>query len=80
MAFPAAPAKIFGGQSTPCSGRTFIIHHFPPALGIADKPAAKEDFEHLPPEKFVESIVEKEKHILEIMGEISALLAEEPKA
>jgi type I restriction enzyme M protein len=42
-------------------------------------PAAKEDLEHLPPEKLVESIVEKEKRILEIMGEIKALLAEGPK-
>ena len=40
----------------------------------------KEDLEHLPPEKLVESIVEKEKRILEIMGEIKALLAEGPKA
>jgi hypothetical protein len=30
--------------------------------------------------KLVESIVEKEKRILEIMGEIKALLAEGPKA
>jgi len=43
-------------------------------------PAAKEDLEHLPPEKLVASIVEKEKRILEIMGEIKALLAEGPKA
>lgn len=43
-------------------------------------PAAKEDLEHLPPEKLVESIVEKEKRILEILGEIKALLAEGPKA
>jgi type I restriction enzyme M protein len=42
-------------------------------------PAAKEDLEHLPPEKLVESIVEKERRILEIMGEIKALLAEGPK-
>jgi hypothetical protein len=41
---------------------------------------AKEDLEHLPPEKLVESIVEKEMRILEIMGEIKALLAEGPKA
>lgn len=34
----------------------------------------------LPPEKLVESIVEKEKRILEITGEIKALLAEGPKA
>src|SRR5689334_9563089 len=40
-------------------------------------PAAKEDLEHLPPEKLVESIVEKEKRILEIMGEIKALLGQE---
>ena len=40
----------------------------------------EEDLEHLPPEKLVESIVEKEKRILEIMGEIKALLAEGPKS
>lgn len=39
-------------------------------------PSAKEDLEHLPPEKLVESIVEKEKRILDIMGEIKQLLAE----
>jgi type I restriction enzyme M protein len=43
-------------------------------------PHAKEDLEHLPPEKLVAGIVEKEKRILEIMGEIAALLAEGPKA
>jgi type I restriction enzyme M protein len=37
-------------------------------------PTAKEDLEHLPPEKLVESIVEKERRILEIMGEIKELL------
>jgi hypothetical protein len=41
-------------------------------------PAAKEDLEHLQPEQLVESIMEKEKRILEIMGEIKALLAEGP--
>jgi len=39
-------------------------------------PAAKDDLEHLPPEKLVESIVAKEQKILEIMGEIKAMLAE----
>lgn len=39
-------------------------------------PSAKEDLEHLPPEQLVASIVEKEKRILEIMGEIKAMLAE----
>ena len=39
-------------------------------------PHAREDLEHLPPEKLVESIVEKEKRILDIMGEIKQLLAE----
>jgi len=38
-------------------------------------PAAKEDLEHLPPEKLVEGIVEKETRILAIMGEINSLLA-----
>ena len=37
-------------------------------------PSAKQDLEHLPPEQLVESIVEKEKRILELMGEIKAAL------
>ena len=41
-------------------------------------PSAEEALEHLPPEQLVESIVAKEKRILEIMGEIKALLAEGP--
>jgi type I restriction enzyme M protein len=41
-------------------------------------PSAKDDLEHLPPEKLVESIVAKEKRILVIMDEIKALLAESP--
>jgi type I restriction enzyme M protein len=42
-------------------------------------PSAKEDLEHLPPEKLVESIVQKETRILELMSEIKALLAEGAK-
>jgi len=42
-------------------------------------PYAKEDLEHLPPEKLVEGIIEKEKRILIIMDEIKALLANPPK-
>jgi type I restriction enzyme M protein len=38
-------------------------------------PAAKDDFEHLPPEKLVEDILAKERRIIEIMGEIKADLA-----
>ncbi len=37
-------------------------------------PHAKDDFEHLPPEQLVESIIEKERRILSIMEEIRALL------
>jgi type I restriction enzyme M protein len=43
-------------------------------------PHTKENLEHLPPEKLVEGIIEKEKRILVIMDEIKALLAEGPKA
>src|SRR5438552_156028 len=39
-------------------------------------PAARDDLEHQPPEKLVESIVAKEHKILELMGEIKAMLAE----
>jgi type I restriction enzyme M protein len=39
-------------------------------------PSAKDDLKHQPPEKLVESIVTKEQKILEIMGEIKAMLAE----
>jgi type I restriction enzyme M protein len=37
-------------------------------------PSAKQDLEHLPPEQLVESIVEKEKRILELMAEIKTAL------
>ena len=37
-------------------------------------PHAKEDISHLPPEKIVESILQKEQKIMEIMGRIKALL------
>ena len=39
------------------------------------KPRAKEDLEHLPPEELVESILQKEKRIAELMGEIQKTLA-----
>ena len=38
-------------------------------------PNGKEDLEHLPPEKLVAEIVEKEQRILEIMGEVRTILA-----
>jgi type I restriction enzyme M protein len=38
-------------------------------------PTEKEDFEHLPPEKFMENIVPKEQRILGIMCEIQQVLA-----
>ena len=38
-------------------------------------PRGKEDITHLPPEQLVESILEKERRIIEIMGEVNALLA-----
>ena len=38
-------------------------------------PRGKEDITHLPPEQLVESILEKEQRIIEIMGEVKALLA-----
>jgi type I restriction enzyme M protein len=37
-------------------------------------PRGKEDITHLPPEQLVESIITKERHILEIMDEIKRLL------
>ena len=37
-------------------------------------PNSKKDFEHLPPEQLVKSIVEKERRILEIMNEIEQML------
>ena len=36
---------------------------------------AKEDITHLPPEQLVESILEKEQNIAEIMSSIKGLLA-----
>ena len=38
-------------------------------------PSAEEALEHLPPEQLVESILTKEKRIIEIMGEIKKVLA-----
>jgi type I restriction enzyme M protein len=38
-------------------------------------PRAKDDITHLPPEQLVESILKKESRIVEIMGDIRALLA-----
>jgi type I restriction enzyme M protein len=38
-------------------------------------PNAEEALEHLPPEQLVESILTKEKRIIEIMGDIKAVLA-----
>jgi type I restriction enzyme M protein len=37
-------------------------------------PRAKEDIAHLPPEQLVDSIIEKEQRIAEVMSEIRALL------
>lgn len=42
-------------------------------------PNAQKDFEHLPPEQLVESILLKEQRIVEIMGEIKRMLGEEKK-
>jgi type I restriction enzyme M protein len=41
-------------------------------------PNAAEDLEHLPPEKLVEDILSKEQRIIELMGEVRALLKEQP--
>ena len=39
-------------------------------------PSAKEDFEHMPPEKLVDDIMNKETRIIEIIGEIRQALAQ----
>jgi type I restriction enzyme M protein len=41
-------------------------------------PRAKEDIAHLPPEQIAASIMEKERRILEIVGDIKKLLAHHP--
>jgi type I restriction enzyme M protein len=41
-------------------------------------PRAKQDFEHLPPEKLAEDILQKELRIAEIMREIQGLLEKKP--
>lgn len=41
-------------------------------------PNSKGDLEHLPPEQLVDDILAKERRILEIMGEIKALLEKKP--
>ena len=40
-------------------------------------PNSKNDFEHLPPEQLVKGIIERERRVLEIMGEIEQMLIEE---
>jgi type I restriction enzyme M protein len=40
-------------------------------------PNAKEDFEHMPPEKLVEDIIAKEQHILALVNEIQQALTSE---
>jgi type I restriction enzyme M protein len=40
-------------------------------------PNSKKDFEHLPPEQLVKSIIEKERRVLAIMEEIEQMLAGE---
>ena len=39
-------------------------------------PNSKKDFEHLPPEQLVKSIIQKERRVLEIMEEIERMLTE----
>lgn len=41
-------------------------------------PNAAEALEHLPPEQLVESILSKEKRIIEIMGEIKKVMVKKP--
>lgn len=41
-------------------------------------PGWQTDLEHLPPEQLVEDIIAKEKRIIELLGEIEAMLAEKP--
>ena len=45
------------------------------ATSTSRTPTPPPDLEHLPPEQLVESILEKEQRIVEIMGEIKQLLA-----
>ncbi len=42
-------------------------------------PNAQKDYEHLPPEQLVESILQKEMRIVEIMGEIKKMLGEDTR-
>jgi len=41
-------------------------------------PNGQADFEHLPPEQLVEDILAKEQRIVELLGEVKAMLAEQP--
>ena len=41
-------------------------------------PNARQDLEHLPPEQLVDDIMAKERRILEILGEIRAVLETKP--
>lgn len=42
-------------------------------------PSSAEALEHLPPERLVEDILEKERRIIDLMGEVKAVLAEGAK-
>lgn len=42
-------------------------------------PNSAEALEHLPPERLVEDILEKEQRIMELLGEVKAVLAEGPR-
>ena len=72
---------------------TLVAHEFRTPLGVimsaADilakgsnldikNPNAKQDLEHLPPEKLADDILQKELRIAEIMREIKELLGRKP--
>ncbi|MEH2027819.1 hypothetical protein [Nostoc sp.] len=52
-----------------------MMRHYWAIYNIDRKsPNNQQDFEHLPPEQLVADILEKDRHVAEIMAEIKAIL------
>jgi hypothetical protein len=68
------------GEALRCSEETIELQPAPELLANGcnldrESPRAEEDITHLPPEQLAESILEKEKRIAHILGNIKDLLA-----
>ena len=72
-------ASRSGREETPQAWRVPVEQVFERGYNLDQKnPNAAADYEHLPPEQLIESILEKERRILEILEEVKGLIREEP--